>query len=329
MTVELTTLEAHTAGEPLRIITGGWPELAGATMLERRAYARTHHDDLRRMLMLEPRGHADMYGALLTPPASEDGDLGVLFMHNAGWSTMCGHGIIALVAVGLEHGLFEPRDRQHIRIDSPAGRILARYDEQRHEVSFENVPSFVLHELEVEISAGRVRCTVAFGGAFYAYLDVGQIDGLGLGPADNGALVRYGREIKAAVSAALDIRHPTGEADLNFLYGAIFVGAPERSSSHSRNVCVFADGEVDRSPTGTGVSGRAAIHHARGELELGRWIEIESILGTSFGVRALRETKVGELSAIVPEVRGSAHATGRASYWLDPRDPLAKGFMLR
>lgn len=325
---KIQTIEAHTAGEPLRIITGGFPDLEGDTILARRAYAREHHDQLRRLLMLEPRGHADMYGALLTPPATPDGDVGVLFLHNEGYSTMCGHGILALTKVGIEEGLFDA-DPAAVRIDTPAGRVVAsaQLDGDRvRSVSFVNVPSFVDRDVTVDVPGlGRVACTIAYGGAFYAYVEAAPL-GLQLDSAHAAELADKGMRIKRAVAAACALRHPRGADDLNFLYGTIFVAAQE--GAHSRNVCVFADGEIDRSPTGTGVSGRAAIHHARGELE-SEWITIESILGTSFDVRVAAVTEVCGRPAVVPEVRGDAFVTGRAEYWLDPDDPLGHGFLLR
>ncbi|MGC6488023.1 MAG: proline racemase family protein [Planctomycetota bacterium] len=325
---KIQTIEAHTAGEPLRIITGGFPDLEGDTILARRAYAREHHDQLRRLLMLEPRGHADMYGALLTPPATPDGDVGVLFLHNEGYSTMCGHGILALTKVGIEEGLFDA-DPAAVRIDTPAGRVVAsaQLDGDRvRSVSFVNVPSFVDRDVTVDVlGLGRVACTIAYGGAFYAYVEAAPL-GLQLDSAHAAELADKGMRIKRAVAAACPLRHPRGADDLNFLYGTIFVAAQE--GAHSRNVCVFADGEIDRSPTGTGVSGRAAIHHARGELG-SEWITIESILGTSFDVRVAAVTEVCGRPAVVPEVRGDAFVTGRAEYWLDPEDPLGHGFLLR
>jgi len=188
------------------------------------------------------------------------------------------------------------------------------------------VPSFVDRELAVEVPGlGRVDCTVAYGGAYYAYVDAVSL-GLELQPRNVDEIVRQGTAIKRAVAAACELRHPDGDDDLNFLYGTIFVAPQE--GVHSRNVCVFADGEVDRSPTGTGVSGRAAIHHAQGELG-DEWITIESILGTRFDVRVADVTEVGGRRAIVPEVRGQAFVTGRAEYWLDPDDPLGEGFLIR
>jgi trans-L-3-hydroxyproline dehydratase len=330
--MKITTLDYHTAGEPLRIVTGGLPQLAGSTMLERRRFMQNRLDHYRRLLMLEPRGHADMYGAVLTPPATADGDVGVLFLHNEGYSTMCGHGIIALVTATLEHGLFTPSDSSNIKIDTPAGRVTAqaRADHAGRvgSVSFCNVPSFVLHEgVEVSVGGKTVDVTVAFGGAFYAYVDASEW-GLQLNRSEAGKIVRIGREIKHAVTDRCIVRHPAGDDDLNFLYGTIFVREGS-AAGESRNVCVFADGEVDRSPTGTGVSGRAAIHYARGELALGDALNIESIIGTSFQVRCLEETKVGNLPAVIPEVTGQAYLTGRHEFVLDENDPLGSGFLVR
>lgn len=330
--MEIRTLDYHTGGEPLRIVTGGMPDLRGETMLQRRRHLQHDFDHYRRFLMLEPRGHADMYGAVLTPPVSADGDIGVLFMHNAGYSTMCGHGIIALVTAGLEQGLFEINDPQDIRIDSPAGRISARAEltpgGRVEAVTFRNVPSFVYRPAEIYEVGGRdVECTVAFGGAFYAYVDA-QVLGFDVVPGEAAELIRFGQEIKEAVGSWLPIRHPGGEEDLNFLYGTIFVHPGDRAG-YSRNACVFARAELDRSPTGTGVSGRAAIEHARGNLAPGQVLHIDSIIGSRFLVRCIEETQVGDIAAIVPEVTGSAHMTGRHQFVVDERDPLREGFLLR
>ena len=323
------TIDAHTAGEPLRVITGGLPEPEGDTMLAKRRFARARLDPLRRALMLEPRGHADMYGALPTRPVSGDGHVGVLFLHNQGWSTMCGHGIIGLVKVGLEAGLFAA-DGDEVRIDTPAGRVTAtahRDGDRVRAVSFLNVPSFVLQcDFEVDVEGlGRARGDLAFGGAFYAYVDADEL-GLELVPRELARIVDAGVRIERAVADSLEIVHPSGEADLGSLYGTILVGRSERV--HSRHVCVFAGGQVDRSPTGTGVSGRAAILRARGELGDGA-ITIESLIGTTFDVRVAGETRVGHTPAVVAEVTGTAHVTGRHEFLIDPGDPLAEGVLLR
>lgn len=329
--VELGTIDAHTAGEPLRIVVSGYPEPEGRTQLEKRAHAREHLDHLRRVLVHEPRGHADMYACVITRPTTDDGDLGVLFLHNEGYSTMCGHGIIALVTVGLEEGLFEAREGL-VRIDTPAGRVVARprlSGGRVEAVAFENVPSFVVAEgLEVALpGSGTVRFDLAYGGAFYAYVEAAAL-GLELVPESFRRIVELGSALASAVRGACTLRHPEGHEDLGFLYGVVFTG-PARGEARERNVCVFADAEVDRSPTGTGVSGRAALLHGRGELAVGEATRIESLIGTCFDVRVLARTTVGGLPAVVPEVTGSAHVTGRHRFVVDPRDPLGEGFLLR
>jgi len=326
----VSVIDAHAAGEPLRVVTAGVDRIPGETIVAKRAWAREHLDDLRRGLMFEPRGHADMYGAIVTEPVTPDGDLGVLFMHNEGWSTMCGHGIIALTTVALETGMLSPRDE--VRIDAPAGRITARPKREAGRVAsvaFENVPSFVLGLDEVVDvpGLGKIRYDLAFGGAFYAYVDVSQV-GLEMTAKDYRGLIDAGWRIKKAVMAARKIPHPF-EPELSFLYGTIFIGPARDPGGDSRNVCVFADGEVDRSPTGTGVSGRVAIEHARGRLAPGRPFVVESVIGTRFVGRVLRETTFGPHTAVVPEVEGNASISGRAELWFDPRDPLTRGFILR
>ena len=331
--LKITTIDAHTAGEPFRVITGGYPDLPGETILERRRYAREHLDHLRTALMWEPRGHADMYGCIVTPPVSAEADIGILFMHNEGYSTMCGHGIIGIAKVALETGLLpmvEPETT--IRIDTPAGLVTARARVEAGEVKrvrFENVPSFVLalDEIVDVPGLGLVPYDLAFGGAFYAYVQAEEV-GLRCTPEDFRPIIDRGIAIKQAIMASRPIPHPF-EEDLSFLYGTIFVGPPRAAGSHSRNVCVFAEGEVDRCPTGTGVSGRLAIHHARGEVGAGERIVVESILGTTFAGRIVGTTEFGPYAAVVPEIEGTAHITGRHEFLIDPADPLKDGFILR
>jgi trans-L-3-hydroxyproline dehydratase len=331
--LKITTIDAHTEGEPLRVITGGFPEVPGNTMLARRQYAKEHLDHLRTALMWEPRGHADMYGCIITPPVSPEADIGALFIHNEGYSTMCGHGIIGLATVALETGwlpMIEPETT--IKIDTPAGLVTARARisaRQVKSVYFHNVPSFVLAlDEEAEVPGlGRVRYDLAFGGAFYAYVQAAEV-GLNCRPEDLHQLIEKGMAIKRAVMASRPVVHPV-EADLSFLYGTIFIGPPESQKAHSRNVCIFAEGEVDRSPTGTGVSGRLAIHYARREIGLNQPIVIESIIGSRFTGRIVATATVGSHPAIIPEVEGSAHLTGRHEFLIDPSDELRNGFLLR
>jgi len=329
--VRVSTLDVHTAGEPLRIITGGFPELPGSTILEKRRYAMEHLDHLRTALMWEPRGHADMYGALLTEPVTEDGDLGVLFLHNEGYSTMCGHGIIGIAMAGVAGGAV-PMDAEILRMDTPAGRVTAFVHRDGGRVvraSFLNVPSFV-YALDQEVDLpgiGTVRYDVAFGGAFYAFCRAEDL-GVTLDPGAFREVMDVGMRMKRAVMEALPIRHPF-EEELGFLYGTIIVGEPQDPENHSRNVCIFAEGEVDRSPTGTGVSARAALHFAEGELEVGEHFTVESILGTTFTGSVEEVTQFGPYSAVIPRVSGTSHITGRNEILIDPDDPLKNGFILR
>jgi trans-L-3-hydroxyproline dehydratase len=327
----IRTIDSHTGGEPFRVITSGFPDLGGDTILARRRYAADHFDHLRKALMWEPRGHADMYGCIVTPPVSENADLGVLFIHNEGYSSMCGHGIIALSTVVLETGILPGTESEtSLRIDTPAG-LITSYSEFKDDrvgsVRFTNVASFV-SELDAVVSTdefGEVRYDLAFGGAFYAYVNAEEL-GLSCEPEDVQQLIDAGKSIKRAVIASREISHPF-EQDLGFLYGVIFVFGDD--PLNSRNVCVFADGEVDRSPTGTGVSGRLAIHHARGQIEVGEKIIVESIVGSSFEGFVESKTEFGGLPAIIPSIKGTAFITGRHEFLIDPEDEIGKGFILR
>ncbi len=342
--VTFRTIDAHTAGEPLRLVVDGWPEPEGRTMLERRAWAREHQDHLRRALMFEPRGHLDMYGALLTGPERADSDAGVLFMHNEGFSTMCGHGIIAVATIALERELLAGRPDSTaaepglvalaLTLDAPAGQIRVRAvldarDGNRRvtRVSFVNVPSFVLASA-VPVRLGRREFTVdvAFGGAFYAIVDA---ESAGL-PMTSGRLVELrqaGMAIKEAVEAAVKVVHPE-EPGLQGIYGTIFTGPPSRADAHLRNITVFAEAEVDRSPCGTGTCAVLAVLDAMGLAHPGDPFVHESVIGTTFSARVVGRSQVGEHAAIVPELTGDAWMTGEHTFLVDPRDPLRDGFRL-
>ena len=322
----------HTGGEPLRIVTGGLPPIEGTTVLEKRRYFREHLDHLRTGLMWEPRGHADMYGAIVTP-ASDDADADVFFLHNEGYSTMCGHAVIALTKLFAELGRGrDARGARTLKLNVPAGRIDARAEMRGDTVvrsSFRNVPSFVLLRDEaVDVPGfGRVIVDVAYGGAFYALVDADTL-GLSLTPDRVTDHIACGRAIKRAVRREFEIAHPF-EKDLSFLYGTILTGAPEDEANHSRNVCIFAEGEVDRSATGSGVSARAALHHERGELKKGEPITIESVIGSTMTVTVVEETSFGPYKAVIPEVSGTASIIGRNEFYFDPDDPLKNGFIVR
>jgi trans-L-3-hydroxyproline dehydratase len=349
-------LDYHTAGEPFRIIVRGYPELTGTNILERRRSALAQHDHLRKMLMWEPRGHADMYGGILVPPDHDEAQVGVLFMHNEGYSTMCGHGTIALATALVESGAIPATGvATPIGIDAPCGlvRAVAHVHENElaaahasgrtprvHEVTFENVPSFAA-ALDVVIDVpgyGSLTVDVGYGGAFYALIDASQL-GIEMRAENAPALAAAGRAITSAgraalrsggaLATALGISHPK-EDDLSFLYGTIISGPPEDPAHHSRNLCLFAEGEVDRSPTGSGVSARLAVLHARGEVQTDQEIAIESILGREsvFCGRVVRSEEWAGRSAVIPEVRGSAHMAGSARFVLDENDPIGRGFLV-
>ena len=329
--ISVKTIDAHAAGEPLRLIVDGFPTPRGKTMLEKREWVRRHADHLRRALMLEPRGHADMYGAILTEPVTPGADAGVLFMHNEGYSTMCGHGIVAVTTVALERRLIMPAgDGTAIAYDSPAGTIRARArrrDRRVESVAFLNVPSFVLHGgLTVKIASRTLRADVAFGGAFYAIVDSETV-GLPIDAAHLPELRRVGMDIKHAIEAAQTIVHPL-EPGLSGIYGTIFTGPPTDDTADLRNVTIVADAEVDRSPCGTGTAAVMAVIDAMGLLGADKPFVHESLIGTRFLGRVASRTRVGEYAAIIPEIEGSAWITGEHTFVIDESDPLREGFRI-
>ncbi|MCS7006688.1 MAG: proline racemase family protein [Gaiellaceae bacterium] len=321
---EIRAVDYHTGGEPFRIVTGGVEPLRGATVLEKRRDALERLDHVRRLLVYEPRGHADMYGCHVVEPNDLGADLGVVFFHNAGYSTACGHGTIALVTWALDEGVVERREGENrIVVDVPSGRLETWAwveDGKVRSVRFRNVPSFVWAErLE---AAGRT-VDVAFGGAFYASLEER------VAADELPRLIELGRAIKRALEAEHEIVHPL-EPELRDLYGVIFwqeesVGPP----LVQRNVAVFADGEVDRSPCGSGTSARLALLDRSGRLPRGEELRHLSIVGSEFRARVVGEAEVGGIPAVVTEVEGSAYRTGEHAFTLDPDDPLGEGFLLR
>ncbi len=330
----IRTIDMHTGGEPLRVVVEGFPELEGTTVIEKRRYCRNHYDHLRKSLMWEPRGHADMYGCLITEPNDEGAAFGVIFMHNEGYSTMCGHATIALGKLAVELGWVPATEPiTEFYIDAPCGRLKIKStcaDQTVSLVHFECVPSFVLlknHQIEVR-EVGKVTFDIAYGGAFYAFVNSNRL-GLELIPQNYTRIIHHGKAIKEAIiRSGLPIDHPM-QSDLSFLYGTIFIGGPVSEGIDSRNVCVFADGEVDRCPTGSGVSARMAIHHERGEIKIGETMLIESIIGSVFTGEVLRSTTFGPYQAVVPGVSGQAFITGQNEWIIDPEDPWKDGFFLR
>ncbi|NKI30356.1 proline racemase family protein [Croceivirga thetidis] len=334
--LRLKTIDMHTGGEPLRVIIDGFPELIGNSVLEYRQYCKENFDYLRTALMFEPRGHADMYGCLLVPPNDNEADFGILFLHNEGYSTMCGHAIIAISTLAIEMNWITVVEGENIlRIDAPCGRIISFVnvdDSKVKGVRFHCVPSFVvgLDKKVIVPGVGEVIYDLAYGGAFYAYVDLNKNKlNIDLEPASYQKLIQIGMDIKHAVmSINSEIEHPF-ENDLSFLYGTIFIGPSKKNHIHSKNVCIFADGEVDRCPTGSGVSGRMAIHWERREIEQGKSVNIESITGSVFKGSVVAEQKYGKYNAVIPEVEGTAHITGQHTFLIDPEDPMKSGFILR
>jgi proline racemase len=328
----ISTIDAHAAGEPLRIITAGLPSLPGGTMLERRRYMAEHHDDIRRTLLFEPRGHADMYGAVLTPPVTPGADFGVLFLTNEGYSTMCGHGVIALTTVLLETGMVNRGEpRTEVVYDSPAGviRANAAVDSGRvTSVAFRNVPAFrYAVDLDLATSAGPVRADVAYGGAFYALVDAAKL-GVEILPENVAELTRLGMEIKRAVEREIEVVHPD-EPELRGIYGTIISEPPRTAGGDGRNITIYAEGAVDRSPCGTGTSAKLACLYADGRIPNGQPYVHESVIGTTFTGRVLEETSVGPFPAVETEIAGRGFLTGFQQFVVDPEDVTAGGFLVR
>ena len=336
---EVATVDYHTGGEPFRIVTGGVPAIPGVTILEKRRWAAAHLDHVRRLLVNEPRGHADMYGCFVVEPEDGGADLGVLFFHNEGYSTACGHGTIALVTWALESGRLPMTGPETaVTVDVPSGRLacVARCDVRSGRVlgvRFRNVPAFVLAlDLPLRTSGGPVRVDVAYGGAFYGSVGVRSL-GLAVDVASLPRLIALQRELRPALDAALDVAHPE-EPELRGTYGITWWqdepnAAGDRATCTQRNVTVFADGEVDRSPCGSGTSARLAILHARGRLGAGGELRHLSIVGSSFAGRIVGTAAVAGRPAVVTEVEGVAHRTGRHAFTLDPQDLIGTGFLLR
>ena len=345
----IKTIDAHAAGEPLRLVIDGVPSPEGRTMLEKRAWALKRLDHLRKGLILEPRGHTDMYGALLTEPVSRDAHAGVLFMHNEGWSTMCGHGIIAVTTIAIERGLIWPGSGAKagnggthsgrptsvdLRYDTPAGPVqarahLAHYGESVRvdSVAFRNVASFVFEpSLMVPVGGRKIPVDVAFGGAFYAIVDA-EAAGVPIDAEHLPELRKLGMHIAREVEKLRRVVHPN-DPGLEGIYGTIFTAPAHLADAHLRNVTIFADAEVDRSPCGTGTAAVMAVLNDMGLLLDGVPFVHESIVGTTFRGRVIEHVAIGERTAIVPEIEGSAWITGEHTFLIDGDDPLKAGFRL-
>ncbi|HET9849607.1 MAG TPA: proline racemase family protein [Candidatus Dormibacteraeota bacterium] len=321
----VSTVDYHTAGEPFRIVSGGVPSLLGRTMMEKRRYALAHLDHIRQLLVFEPRGHADMYGGFVTEPEDAGAQLGVVFFHNQGYSTACGHGTIALVTWAIDAGLVTGRAPvTEVVVDVPSGRLptVATLEAGRvRSVRFRNVPSFVLiDDITMTLAGHRVDVAVAYGGAFYAIVPAEPFE-IPIEPAFVTRFIELGREIKASIESKHQVAHPLNPG-LEGIYGVMFTAG-------YRNVTVFADGEVDRSPCGSGTSARLALLDRRGELARGSTLMHESIIGGRFAARVVGDDRVGEYPAVITEIEGSAHLTGYHQFVLAADDPIGTGFLIR
>ena len=335
---EIRTIDYHTAGEPFRIVAKPPVEIVGDTVANRRVYAMASAevDGLRKLLCFEPRGHADMYGCFITPPDDGGADFGVLFWHKDGFSTACGHGTIALGVWAIESGkvAVDPSGVTDVVIDVPSGRVTARVHTKGaviESVDFVNVASYHMHsDISVDTSLGALTVDVSFGGAIYAQLDVAQI-GLSVTPEHYGEIIAIGREIKWALNDSEYAEHPT-DPRLSGIYGTIVYEelAPDADGiKRQRNATIFADGEVDRSPCGSGTCARLATLVEKKQLKIGEVLKHDSIVDSQFlGVAKAQVTSDG-YDAILPQVTGMAYKTGESVFTVDPRDPLTPGFVLR
>ncbi|MBX3117513.1 MAG: proline racemase family protein [Fimbriimonadaceae bacterium] len=329
----IDVLDMHTGGEPLRIVKSGYPPIPGSTILDKRRYARENLDHLRRFLMFEPRGHFDMYGALLVEPTLPGADLAVLFIHNEGYSTMCGHAVIALGRYAVDYGLVKAVEPvTEVGIECPCGLVKAYVEVtggKSGKVSFDSVKAF-LHSADVRVEVpgyGEIVCDVAYGGAFYALADARQF-GLEPGKSPVRALVDAALAVSSEVRKAVKLSHPEHD-DLAFLYGSILTDGIDSPDATSCNICVFADAEVDRSPTGSGVTARMAARFAKGQARLNETALFSSITGAVFEGTVVEETGEGSFDAVRVRVGGQAHYSGEASYWLEEGDEIGKGFLAR
>ncbi len=330
----ITTIDAHTAGEPIRVVTSGFPVIAGRTMLEKKRTLAEEFDSLRKLIMLEPRGHNDMFGAILTPPVTPDGHFGVLFTHNKGQGTMCGHGTLGVAKVVAETGMVPTVEGENtIRLDAPAGRVVATVwmeGGRATDVSFENVPAFLYRD-RVRVSldgVGEIEIAICYAGAFYVFANARDL-GLAIERNQLDALRARGMQLKQLINRDVRVVHPE-HPDIKDIYGTILISesVPNAQGWEGSNVCVFAEGAIDRSPCGTGTSARMALLHARGMMKPGQKLLHRSILGTEFTGTILEETPVADVRGIRSRVAGLAWIVGFNQLVLDPDDPLPEGFQL-
>lgn len=326
----ITTIDTHTGGNPTRTVTSGAPTLLGKTMIEKMLYMREHHDDFRKLLMYEPRGHGVMSGCILTEPCDPTADIGVVFIETGGYLPMCGHDTIGVCTALIEAGMF-PSDKTTLRLDTPAGLVEAKLtidDGKVTQVTFTNIPSFLYQkDIEVDIAGiGRITLDIAYGGNFYALVDAKQIS-LELTTDHAAEIVHKAIAIRGAINQNVEVVHPENPV-IRGLTHIEFYTDPVDKAADCRNAVVIPPGAIDRSPCGTGTSAKIATLYARDQLAINEVFVHESIVGSLFYAKVLAETNVGNVPAIIPQISGSAWVTGFHQFVMDPSDPLLDGFLI-
>ena len=324
-------IDGHTCGNPVRVVSGGAPQLEGGTMLERRAHFLAEYDWIRTGLMFEPRGHDQMSGSILYPPTREDCDVGILFIETSGCLPMCGHGTIGTVTVILEQGLVTPKTPGVLKLDTPAGLVEAHYRKEGDRISavrITNVPSF-LHSTDLEVDCpelGPLKLDVAYGGNFYAIVEP-QVNYAGMKAFTVGDLVRISPKLRQAMNDRYTFNHPENET-IRGLSHIQWTGEARHPEADARNAVFYGDKAIDRSPCGTGTSARVAQLAARGKLTVGDSFVHESVIGSLFRARVEGQARVGAYDAIIPSIEGWARVTGINTIFVDDEDPFAHGFQV-
>jgi len=328
----ITAIDTHTEGNPERVVTGGIPFIPGKTMLEKSKYTRNNLDYIRTLLVYEPRGHSNMYASLLVPPTVDGADFGVIYMEPGGYVTMCGHGTIAICTVLVETGIIEALEPEtEIVLDTPAGLVRAKVavkDGKAESVTMRNVPSFLyMADVKVDVpDVGRVKVDIAYGGNFYAILEAESV-GLEVKPGHARKLISTGTRIWRAVNEEIEIHHPE-KPEIDCVNYVEFSAPATNPKANMKNAVVVPPGGMDRSPCGTGTCAKMATLYSMGKLNLNEEFVHESIIGSLFYAKLIRETKVGDYEAVVPVIRGSAYITGINQFVVDPDDPFPVGFQL-
>ncbi|MFD1984160.1 4-hydroxyproline epimerase [Mesorhizobium newzealandense] len=325
-------IDGHTCGNPVRLVAGGGPLLQGSTMMERRAHFLAEYDWIRTGLMFEPRGHDVMSGSILYPPTRDDCDIAILFIETSGCLPMCGHGTIGTVTMAIEHGLIKPKTPGVLRLDTPAGLVIAEYKQVGdyvEEVRITNVPSF-LHAEGLTVTCpelGEITVDVAYGGNFYAIVEP-QKNYRDMADYSAGDFIAWSPVVRQRLNEKYSFVHPENPG-INRLSHMLWTGAPTVDGADARNAVFYGDKAIDRSPCGTGTSARMAQLHAKGKLKVGDSFVHESIIGSLFKGKVEKDVTVAGKPAIIPSIGGWARMTGLNTIFIDDRDPFAHGFVVK